>query len=198
MNNMISGYIVVRKTDGLNVFVNERPLSVEGIFYHGFERDSFCDISSLYLDKKLSNPYLDYYLEARANDDGYIGPYCKSYFSASLLLEYSNRLSGSMNEIIAFEMENKEKFFYKEKMSFIGVDILFFAGSLLYEGVFLHPELFEKYIKRITNHGLFPEDEKLIQEYIDDYCILSESHFDILEPATKNDIKGIVKIWLVT
>lgn len=198
MNHIISGYLIVRKVECPKAFKKEYPATVSGIRYQGFERDSFYDLSNLHLEGRLQEPFLEYYLSARANDDGYIGEYTKDYFIGLKMLDFSNKVSGSSNEIIAFTMDDKNKFTHDGQLKLLGLDILFNVGSLLYQGIFSKPNLFKNYINELTISGLFPDENKIIQNYINDYREFSRDTKNHLEPLEDGDIRSVIKIWKIS
>lgn len=186
MNKKVCDFMIVRCIDAASTFTHEYPRFLKEIPYKGFSRDSFDILCTKYHEKSLPDNFLKYYSEVRRNCANNIGEYAEDEASVLSLLEYSNQLEGKVNELIAFNMSNLKNHDTYLNLEFLGVDIGFYAGSLIYEDIFSKREVFKKYHSYINENGLFLNNE-IARQYIGDYCAISMDSSHKLEPLSKNE-----------
>lgn len=181
MNAYVNGFLIVRKSSSME-FVEpyNKRFIVNEKEYEGFQRERLYDLIEDYSNKKLP-------LEIHLLVDGIINshvvlePFFENLHDAKKILNHCRGIN-DFNEIIAVEIiaDKGEKITIDENfLEWLGYDIItYMNNSLLFLGLFSHPNYFKVWIDKVNNHGLFNDDSE-IKNYIEDYLNLASK--DIVE-----------------
>ena len=179
----LCGYMVVRKPH-LDLFNPLTPserdiphLCVDGTWYAGACRKSWCELVEPYYSGSLPTPVRDDYFRVYKYRLGH------STFAVTPDLALARRLMAfcnsehDFNDLIAIDVpEIGDAYRFEassDGLTLLGYDIVLRGGwSLLLEGYFFRPHLFQTWSHRINRNGLFAEDA-LIPEYVRDYVAAS-------------------------
>ena len=184
--NKICGFMVVRKPkmnfdkEGRGAFLSHAP-NIDGLYYGGVDRMPWFEIDEDYFSGILPKQLIELRKELRKTNQDTSD--LKLLFDLSLVnsvIEYSNKKI-EINEIIVLRSSGLERtkgsFICDNEIEWHGIDIHCQGyGSLLREGIFSKPEVFSTFINAINEHGLFNEDSKLINYYIEHYINISKAH----------------------
>lgn len=191
----ICGFLVVRLPNMNRDLDNSDPnfyrLPVLGdIYYSGIDRSRWYDIDTDYYNKTLPEQIKKLYEPINKGTDDLTGiDVCKDFQVAVELLNYSNR-DRKVNELISFRSEKLKEIkgaieFDASKIVWLGYDMMKLGEwSLLTDGLFLKPEYFQGWEKRLNKNGLF-DDPSLLDDFVATYQALAEK--EIVEPLSDDE-----------
>ena len=171
------GYLVVRKPSdnfdpqGRGGFSDKAP-KLNDVYYAGIDRMPWFDLDEEYYANTLSTDIAAIRNKIRKTDTDFTGiKVCADFKDAEHILNYVNRsVSEFRNEIISISSKslNRSKGIVESNKTIIwyGYDIVALGNSsILIEGLFTRPDIFENYIKKLNCHGLF-DDLSVFDEYV--------------------------------
>lgn len=186
MITSICGFIVLRKpihnydAQGRGAFLSSSPC-IGDICYGGVDRMPWFD---LYEDFYLGTLPADFFdlkckIENTNSDFSEIMTLA-NIEEAERILKYSNRVE-DRNEIgiVSSKGLSKAKGVINVDCNILwmGVDIYCPGyGSQIREGLFRKPDLFPSFAKKLNHYGLFDENARLLNSYIQAYMEISKLH----------------------
>jgi len=145
-------------------------------------RLSFDDVLDSYYKKNLPLDILRIVEMAyEESNDTFFLPLIKDYDNALKVLEYSNNKEDDLNELAVINSDVLSSVkgtidFYQKEIEWLGYDLFPFGGtSLILDGFFFKPDLFNKWVGELNKNGLFSQTDKM-QEYIEEYLVYAKDN----------------------
>ncbi|KAA5536819.1 hypothetical protein F0919_03880 [Taibaiella lutea] len=179
---MITGYLIVRKVDAVEVHENNflKPYN-NTIYYHGIDRLMWGDIDNyLFKGGTLDNNALNEYKSiVDSGNDGSFLNLANTLNSAEVLLNHNNAVALN-NEIIAIESSFlnviKPKIQETPPIYWMGYDLVLLGGwSLIRHGIFENNMLSLLNNTKLNRYGLFDNPDS-ISGFLDEYNLLSDNN----------------------
>lgn len=198
---IINGFLVVRKPHACFREIKGRgkifySVSIGSKTYEGVERLQWETISNMFLDNNLHSSEHEFYkLIDFGSSHGL--KVISNFEDAFKILSLSNRTSDD-NEIIAVYSKQLSELYPPQKPKNLegdlaGMDVWCDGyGSLIFEGYFRKPGMFEGISSQLNSSGLF-DIEKAAYEYIDTYQAVSSTS-NSLEQIGDLDIE-VIRVW---
>jgi hypothetical protein len=177
----IQGYLILRKPEcnfdvlGRGAFLKQPP-QILNIHYAGVDRMQWFDLDEHYYSNTLPSNLAEIRAKIfNQSDNPRDIRTLDSLEDCQLLLDFSNQ-DGVLNEIIAISCPQIESKNYSssEIEMCIGTDIYFDGfGSMIHQGIFTKPEMFQDIIPYLNEYGLFQPNSIEINKYISKYTEIS-------------------------
>ncbi len=203
MNFLANGLLVVRKPLACFKEIQGRgrvyySACVGSTHYQGVERLQWESISNLFINDRLSSSEIDLYGKINFGTTHGL-KIVTSLEDAYRILLLSN-IGNEDNEIIAIFSNRLSNIYEPQEFNicgdYMGIDPWCDGyGSMLQEGYFKKPELFDEFSKLINSNGLF-DSELLAKDYVKSYKLIS-SNENTLESMNEESIE-LVKLWRVS
>lgn len=183
MATLVSGYIVLRKPEfnfdelGRGAY-SPYPPRIGDQFYGGVDRMQWFELDEDYYNQSLPNTLIElrkrtFSVDQQSSDVKLL----HTLDDAKEVLAHANSTT-CQNELVAVVAEQSSNLSgNNDSMSIgdaLGCDIYCDGyGSLIREGVFSKPDLFEGYIDKLNLNGLFDCGDDVISQYIAHYHLKS-------------------------
>ena len=181
-NRRICGYMLLR-TPGEETLTGEhsvltRPLDWKTIFYHGIDRNPWCDFDMAYFEDKLPNSLAEIWHKKNDLILAQHWPETLADYADVTAVQDHFKDSGVTNEVIGIyssTLEQTQGSFTSDKtIVWLGYDLVPYGEfSLILAGIFRAPEHFSTFYASINEYGLF-DNKEAANGYADLYCSLAE------------------------
>lgn len=200
MMERIHGFAVVKRPE-FNTIYNFPAPKFGNIYYHGPFRCSWIDIyDPVYKDfngiipkhhKKLLNS-LDYEIAVDTTNDLEL---------AQEILRFVNEFEGIQNEIIVLYLERIDNSYVSSfevdlEIKWLGMDISAgWSTSLIWDGIYHHPELFSDFSCYLNQYGIFDINDAIAKRYSEYYIQLYNQGYDLEHPEIEGQT-DVTMIWV--
>lgn len=185
--DIISGYIIVRKPQYENVYIDGPSLQpLTEIYYNGLQRSQWFDIGTKFYDGTLTGSLLEKYKVLTSSNDTLFIDLTQNIEDAKAFLACEDEILKT-TEIIAISSPSINEIrgtlsVPTGQINWLGYDFFLFGGlSLIRHAIFENRQLSLLTHISLNKYGLAP-DTSQFEDFIEAYEKLSESN--LVEPLT--------------
>ncbi len=191
----VCGFAVIRRAKR-NFLDDLTPPRVDGVYYHGVDRQSWNEFKEPSSEGILP---LHYGKLLKSLNNTSIIKLTRELEIAQELLSFSNQ-EEPLNELIVVYSKGLERtkgsFMTDLKIKWLGEDVACWIGSMLMEGIFTEPHLFSNFMKYLNQYGLFDINSPATDRYVVHYHELNEQGHN-LEVFSDDNVKDTLdKVWV--
>ena len=155
-----------------------RPLDWATIFYHGIDRNPWCDFDMAYFEEKLPKSLVDIWHKKNDLILAQHWPETLADYADVSAVQDHFKDSGATNEVIGLYSSTLEQtqgsFSCDQPVAWLGYDLVPYGEfSLILAGIFRAPEHFAAFYASLNEYGLF-DNKDAANGYADLYRNLAE------------------------